>query len=254
MSLPANARIEVACPPGTSTKARGDLLERVSADLLRIQQYEVTEQLRITGSELDLLCVHKVSRRQIYVECKAHRDPLSANVLKNIAGEVTLKNHTEGWLISAGPLGKDAEGVRFEWEQKPSSQSCQLQIYGPLRVLAALIDAGLIADPPSAAAVEQAQLDGPDQLGQWVLLITPFGRFWCVTQIVSGVAASVIVFHAQTGAPVSDLELLGRLQGTDTTLASYPFIGGPCWPGSFYPSELPSVIECVCDPQDRPRT
>ena len=55
------AHIEVATPPGTPAKEKGDLLEELAADLLRIQNYEVTKQLRVTATELDLLCKHNVN-------------------------------------------------------------------------------------------------------------------------------------------------------------------------------------------------
>ena len=77
-------RIEVATPPNTSTKDKGDLLEQISSEFLRMQNYEVSTEIRVTASELDLLCKHRVNQRVIYVECKAHRDTLSANVLTNL--------------------------------------------------------------------------------------------------------------------------------------------------------------------------
>ena len=81
-----NARIEVATPPDAPTKEKGDLLEDLAADLLRIQSYTVTNQLRVTAAELDLLCKHRVNRRTVYVECKAHRDAISADILKKLLG------------------------------------------------------------------------------------------------------------------------------------------------------------------------
>ena len=63
------ARIEVATPPDTPNKEKGDLLEWLAADLLKSQYYEVTNQLQITGTELDLLCKHKANRKTVYVEC-----------------------------------------------------------------------------------------------------------------------------------------------------------------------------------------
>lgn len=113
-------QIEVATPNSATTKEKGDLLESVAIELLKIQNFEVVDEVRVTASELDLLCNHKVNRRQIYVECKAHRAPLTANILTNLLGTVNFKGYHEGWLISTGPLGKDAKGFQHEWEQKPT--------------------------------------------------------------------------------------------------------------------------------------
>ena len=46
--------IEVATNPGAPSKDKGDLLEKLAGDLLRIQNYEVMTEIRITASELDL--------------------------------------------------------------------------------------------------------------------------------------------------------------------------------------------------------
>ena len=117
------ARIEVATPPGApNKKEKGDLLENLAEGLLKTQNYKVTNQVRVTATELDLLCEHQVNRKIVYVECKAHRAPISANVLTNLLGELTLKDYQEGWLISTGPLGKDAKGFQHEWEKKPESE------------------------------------------------------------------------------------------------------------------------------------
>ena len=111
------ARIEVATPPGTPNKKKGDLLEDVAGDLLRTQQYEVTTQLRVTATEIDLLCKHKVNRKIVYVECKAHRGSISADILAKLLGTVHSKGYQEGWLISTGPLGKEAKGFQHDWEK-----------------------------------------------------------------------------------------------------------------------------------------
>ena len=72
--------IEVAVPQEFTSKERGDLLEQLAAEFMKTQGYEVDQELRVTGSELDLLCKHKVNKKVVYVECKAYRDTLSANI------------------------------------------------------------------------------------------------------------------------------------------------------------------------------
>jgi len=114
-------RIEVATPPTAAAKEKGDLLEQLAGQVLETQNYTVAKQVRVTASELDLLCRHQVTSRNLYVECKAHRDTLSANALKQLLGTTAFHNYDEGWLISTGPLGKDAKGFQQEWEEKPTS-------------------------------------------------------------------------------------------------------------------------------------
>ena len=51
--------IEVAVGKSTSNTERGKLLEKLAREMLETMQYSVTQQVRITGIEVDLLAVHK---------------------------------------------------------------------------------------------------------------------------------------------------------------------------------------------------
>ena len=114
--------IEVINELNAPNTEKGNLLESLAAEFLRTQGYEVSSQVRVTASELDLLCKHNVSEMQIYVECKAHKDNLSAKVLTNLLGTVDLHEYSAGWLVSTGPLGKDAKGFVEKWEKKRSGK------------------------------------------------------------------------------------------------------------------------------------
>lgn len=214
-------RIEVATPRSQPAKAKGDLLEAFAVELMRIQNYSVEQEVRRTASELDLLCRHTVNNRQIYVECKAHRDPLSAGVLQKLLGIVVYQCYSEGWLISAGPLGKDAKGFQVEWEAKPQEQRQKLSIYNPDRVISALKDARLVSDPPTDTIPPSS--DRVVSPGGWTLLITESGRFWVQTVLVSGAPEAALVFSAERGDPISDPVLLKRLADMDCTLHGLDF-------------------------------
>ena len=214
-------RIEVATPRSQSAKAKGDLLEAFAVELMRIQNYSVEQEVRRTASELDLLCRNPVNSRQIYVECKAHRDPLSAGVLQKLVGIVFSQCYSEGWLISAGPLGKDAKGFQVEWEAKPQEQRQKLSIYNPDRVINALKDARLISDPPTDTIPPIS--DRVVSPGGWTLLITESGRFWVQTVLVSGAPEAALVFSAERGDRITDPVLLKRLADTDCTLSGLDF-------------------------------
>ena len=157
---------------------KGNLLENLAAEFLKTQGYDVASQVRVTASELDLLCKHKVSGKEVYVECKAHKDNLSAKALINLLGTVELNEYAEGWLVSTGPLGKDAKGFVETWEKKPIEKRKKLSIYNPDRVLSALLDAKIICSKPESKA--QELLSGHVlSLGKWIVLITQIGRASC---------------------------------------------------------------------------
>ena len=207
------ARIEVATPLNTPPKEKGDLLENLMEDFLRIQQYKVTNQVRVTAAELDLLCEHKVNQKIVYVECKAHRNPISTNVLTNLLGTLDFKEYEEGWLISTGPLGKDAKGFQHEWEKKPEAQ--KLSIYTPERVIEALISAGKVKRLPYDLAVKT--IGNEDRIGDPTLLITKYGVFWTIACLEGGVPVGVLVYSTKTGDLVKEQALLHNLSQTDTS-------------------------------------
>lgn len=211
-------QIEVASAPNMPSKEKGDLLERFAEDFLRTQNYEVETQVRVTAAELDLLCKHRVKGLTLDVECKAHRDTLSANELTKLLGTVGFKNYDEGWLISAGALGKDAKGFQHEWELRPYEERRKLTIYTPDRIIDAFAAAGLIQLPPSASLPEGVS-EGT-RIGDWVLLITQNGSFWAAPTIEHSVPSGVVVVDATTGRLVTDAGLLREIGKTDTSLAT----------------------------------
>lgn len=240
-------RIEVASIAGTPAKEKGDLLEKFAADFVQTQGYKVESQVRVTAVELDLLCKHNVSGRTLYVECKAHRDPLSANALTNLLGTITLKNYDEGWFISAGPLGKDAKGFQHEWEQRPPAERQKLSIYTPDRVIESFVAAGLIQPMPQLPLTPEL----PDDIhvGDWMLLITKRGRFWSAPTIEHGVPAGVLVLDAANNRQVVEISLLRALRKTDTTLATLDFEFGARIPPSVAPGVASISPENVVEVQ-----
>lgn len=213
--------IEVAVPQEYTTKQKGDLLEELVADFMKVQGYIVEREVRITASELDLLCKHKVTKKIVYVECKAYRETLSANILNQLLGTVVNNNYQEGWLISTGPLGKDAKGFKSNWEEKPTTESQKLSIYTPERIIEALINANLIKIQPNEKAKEI--LVNEDLMGSWILLVTPYGKYWAMTCLSGGVPEGVLIFSATLGTLVEDQKLLRNIAKTDASIHNLDF-------------------------------
>jgi len=201
---------------------KGNLLEGLAEEFLRTQGYEVSRQVRIIASELDLLCKHKVSGKEVYVECKAHKDTLSANVLTNLLGTVDFNEYSEGWLVSAGPLGKDAKGFMDKWEKKSPEKRGRLSIYTPDRVLNSLLDAKVISPQPYEKAEELIrELDL--SIGEWLLLITPWGKYWACPILHNGIPKSVILFCARDCRQISDANLFENIKSSDFSLRDLEF-------------------------------
>ena len=214
--------IEVALHKSASTKERGDLLESLVGILLEAQSYEVIQEIRFTAVELDLLCKHKVSGKEIYVECQAYRDKnIDANILKNLAGTLFFKDYSEAWLISTGNYGKEAKGFIEEWKNKPKDQATKLSFYNPDKILDSLISAKVIKNFPIDLASDY--IGSINLLGEWILLVTPYGNFWAVATLAGGIPKNVLCYYATNNELVEDTELLSKLSETDTSLNTLNF-------------------------------
>nr|WP_321509364.1 restriction endonuclease [uncultured Celeribacter sp.] len=177
-------KIEVACRADDSTKAKGDLLESLATDLLSAQNFKVIEEIRVTGAELDLLCKHEVSGKEIYVECKAQAGNIGAPILRQLNGTVDAYEYAEGWLISTAEFGKEAKGFAEMWKSKPADKSSRLSFYTPDLIVKALKKASVICDPPISSATDFA--GSSETIGEWTLVVSPFGRFWAVYTLLGG--------------------------------------------------------------------
>lgn len=236
-------KIEIATDGEHANKAKGDLLEALAHDLLATQNYELFEQVRLTGAEYDLLARHPVNGRTIYVECKAYRNTLSSNAIFNLKGKTDFRGYSEGWLVSAGPFGKDAKGTIKEWEERPQQEREKLSFYSPNRVIMALVAAKLIALPKDE--VNQGLLAPGTTTIDWTLALTEFGRFWLAPVLHSGLPKGVRVLSASDCSVIQDIELLSRLQKLDTSYQGLNFLedAGAISAEKEEGSELPPVVE-----------
>ena len=214
--------IEVLKDKNASNLDKGNLFESLAEEFLMTQGFKVTNQVRITASELDLYCEHSVSGKVVYVECKALKENLSVNVLHNLLGKIEFQDIPEGWLVSTGAFGKDAKGFMIEWEKKNSTKRSKLHLYTPDRVVEALLNSNIIKNKPESYVSSILQ-DNTFSIGNWILLISEWGKFWICPVLRNGIANSMILFDAKTGTLIRDENIFEKIKGTDFTLNSLNF-------------------------------
>lgn len=237
-------KIEVACKNDESNKQKGDLLESLSKKLLEAQGYNVIQEIRIIGAELDLLCQHKVNNKIIYVECKAQKDPISAPTLRQLLGTVASEEYSEGWLISTSNFTKDAKGFVENWNSKPKDKSSKLSFYSPDLLINSLQDSSIITRPPMSHA--ENFINGKEFLGEWILLVSQYGMYWCVYTLNGGSPYGVLVYNATNGKQIQDEVTLNNLSSLETTLTDYNLRIGlkdDCAEKTTIPSIFPTVVE-----------
>ncbi|WP_153768150.1 AAA family ATPase [Labrenzia sp. CE80] len=219
-------RIEVAQAPETSgaNKKKGDLLQEFSREFAATRDLRIIEELRTASSEIDLHCEDPSTGETIYMECKAHRDPLSKRELTNLIGVVYGEGYTQGWLISTGPLSKDAKGYLHNWTQKPLPERAKLKVHYEDELANLLINAKLVKNP-NALQLHDHTKPGHEE-ATWVLLVTEFGRFWTTPRFIGGVASEVYAFNASDLSIINDRALLTRLSKLDSSWAGKSFVSG----------------------------
>ena len=207
--------IEVVATPEMSTTGRGRLLEQFARKLLECQNYRVTQEVRITGQEVDLLAEEIGTGEKIIVECKAFRQTIPAEVIHKLLGQVTFGNYASGWLITTYDLSKDAKGVRDQWSERPPEIRRTLQIYDPKQLIERLENSRLIF-----SASKLTRLSGLIYSDDATLLITPWGIFWArvVLDGQTRLRKSAYLFDGETGVPVVERGLLEQIQKTDSSL------------------------------------
>lgn len=214
--MPFDHHIEVAVPSETSTTERGKVLERLAAKFLGTQNFRIEQEVRLTATEVDLLGVEKTTGEKIFVECKAYRSTISAEVLHKLLGNVMFRKYSSGWLLTTFALGKDAKGFQEEWSQRPPEERRRLQIYPPDGLVARLVGAGMFVDP-NTLAIDRGRFNpGTDA----VLLLTVHAEFWVIPVIDrdSGIRNGALLFRADSGKRVTDAATLELVSNTDTTI------------------------------------
>ncbi|MBM7564313.1 restriction endonuclease [Paenibacillus sacheonensis] len=199
--------IEISVSDTISTTEKGKLLENLGREILETMQYEVIEEVRLTGIEVDLFARHKMTSEVIYVECKAYKDTntISGDVITKLLGNVHLKGVSSGWLLSTGPLGKEAKGIVEEWVQNPPEKRKLLQVYSPDKLVSLIVNSGKACSPLSLAYPSKSSFSE-----NVTLLITNHGRFWAVPliHVTAGVPYAVMLFDSKTGEPIANHQLI----------------------------------------------
>jgi Holliday junction resolvase-like predicted endonuclease len=153
-TVPLEKSLAIFTPVAWSTTQKGNFLESLAADILRRQSHEVTERIRFTGMEIDVLALHKPSSDLVYVECKFLSETVGSNVIDLMIGQSFRRNISRIALFSAGLLGKEAKGAV---EELKKDKRISFAFYGPDALLEALIDSGtapqlsLAVDLPSVS-------------------------------------------------------------------------------------------------------
>lgn len=153
-------------------------------------------RLRVSGMEIDVLAKGEDRPFTVLVECKAYRDPVPADTITKLMGNVQLRRADQGWLFTTSDLTKDGRGL---WEeiQQDADHARSIVWYSPSRTIDVLIAQRSIVDPKTLLH-HLAKLD----VGDWTLVASPGRRAWLSETLEDGVPTGFCAFDARTGSPL----------------------------------------------------
>lgn len=239
-----NQNIEVCIRDNQSTTEKGKILEQLTSNILRIQQFDVLDTVRVTGIEVDVLAKHRVNNAQIYVECKAWADPLPADVITKLLGNVMLKNVTAGWLVTTGPLSKDAKGIMSEWENRTDESRAKISFYTCERIIDLLNDTRQIISAKEIANAASQTFRISENV---TLLLLSNCMVWVVPVLDenSNFVSSVIAYDASTGKRITDKARLDELKTHKSSYSSYQWLAEEKAEDTRYSNQLKQEFDSI---------
>lgn len=195
-------------PDTYDSNAKGNFFEQFVASLIEPMRYKVTSRIRYTGMEIDLLAKGCDQPKTIYIECKALKENISADVITKLIGNVWANDADEGWLFSTSDLSKDAKGLN-ENIKTNIDKARKFTWYGPEKILDILFSQKIIQKPETIPSKYQL-----NNVGDFTLLVLPDKFVWLLELIENNISKSCILFDAQNGNIISDKDA-NRIKSLD---------------------------------------
>ena len=212
-----NRDVEIASSQKVN-KQKGDLLENLASIIFEKKGYKVVKELRRTGVEVDLSAKDIKTNEKVYVECKAHRDNLSAEVIAKIIGNKAIHHYDLAILITTGPLSKDALGIIDKMDEESQGRKKDFCVYNSDEIIELLISNNVIKHNLSLQG-----LDKIDNIVGYTLLITEISYYWLIKLHPNNIniANVIVLYDAKTGEPINNRELLNKIYETDHSFKDY---------------------------------
>jgi len=205
------------CPEDWTSDQKGAFYESFVAELLKPMRFAVDTKIRFTGIEIDILAKALDQPKTILVECKAQRDPLSADVITKLIGNVAVRKADAGWLFSTSDLTKDGKGLWSEIQADPALHKT-FSWFPPGKLISILESQGTTVSTQTLAH-KLANFD----VGDWTLIISPSIRVWFVQILEDGFPTRFTVFNATSGE-VLNADAAKVIAGTYPRLESLEFL------------------------------
>lgn len=177
---------------------KGNFFESFAAGVLTKLRYEVTQRVRFTGMEIDLIARHKDLNEVVYVECKFQSDVIGAGVITDLVGKAIIKGIKTVFLFTMSKLGKEAQGIVDEYgggEGKP----VKLVVYPAEKIYEIYLEQQGLSEPPDFVT--------QNRLGSLYCIVTPNSaeHRWVQVILRDGVPERGILLGQHNQATLSTL-------------------------------------------------
>jgi Holliday junction resolvase-like predicted endonuclease len=96
--------VEIIQMPGKRKNENGKFFEDFIRRIIETEGYHITQNLRFTGTEIDLMGKHKTRSESVYVECKAKQDVNSGEIKSFLFSVLTDKKADHGYFVHTNEL------------------------------------------------------------------------------------------------------------------------------------------------------
>lgn len=187
-------KIELAIPSSLPNKVRGDALEHLIAEFLKQQSFSITDNIRCTGTEIDLIATHDISGRTVLVECKSQKGNIQSDAIDGLFTDAMLRRVDEAWLVTLAPMGSEAKG---KFEQIKSTSDMPFSQIRPQQIVEHVVRSGYLADANAIVVAD------PNLSTRISLILTTDRSFYCLERLSENGASSLgyMLLDAKTLSP-----------------------------------------------------
>ncbi|MDX6765861.1 MAG: restriction endonuclease [Candidatus Methylacidiphilales bacterium] len=196
--------IKIITDDGMSMHDKGQFFENLISKLFEKQRYQITNNVRFTGMEIDIIASHKDRNETAWIECKARlKEGLSSNDIYSFEAKVRKKQAEYGYFICTEEFKKEVAGTIREFEEDADKRYKHLIFWGPQKCIDILQEDKEILLP-------EYNLFHPYNVSKEILAYTTFGT-WYVLLLTNGISPThVSALNAKDGS-APDSSVLSKL-------------------------------------------
>lgn len=135
--------IKIVLYPEVHKSKNGAVFEKLMRGIFQRHTYEIEMNRNEVGLEIDLYAKHKITKKTVFIECKAKKKPKSGEI-KNFAFSIGHKKADEGYFLYTEELDHQASTLVDELINDSDKRYSNLQFLGPDQIIDLLVDNGLI--------------------------------------------------------------------------------------------------------------